>query len=221
MIHKRTVLKVAYSAGGEPAIVMPGGIKLRRVAGGMGWTKGLAPGAFVVLGEQLNANPASGRRMLHVLEFAEEVDVDSLLAVAAEAAEWAGEGAAVSLVRDWVGDPDHALARRLVKFNRLRERNRLPRMQLKRAPLLGQASSVADYAPYLDARTVGADLMRFNCPQLVERIEAAGRDLERPIREFPAVAALFWVMAWLDEHEPRQKKGASRAYEAADPRGGY
>lgn len=221
MILKRTGLKVTYSALGDPAIVMPGGIKLRRVAGGMAWTKGLAPGAFVVLGEQLHADPVSGRRMAHVLELGEDADVDAMLADAAQAAEWAGEGEAVSLVRDWVGDPDHVLARRLVRFNRQRDRARTARMQLKRAPLLGQASSVADYAPYLDSRTVGADLMRFDCPQLVERVEAAGRDLTRPLREFPAVAALFWALAWLDEHEPRQKKGVTQGYVAADPRGGY
>lgn len=221
MIHKRTPLTVRYNALGNPAIFTPEGVRLRRLVGGLAWTKALAPGAFVVLGEQMNADPISGRRMVRVVEFVEESDTDLLLAALAQAAEWTGDGASVSLVKDWVGDPDHAMARRLIGFNRLQVRARAARVTLKRPPLLARGSTVADFTPYLAARAQGADLIRFDCPQLVERVEESGRELGRGIRDFPAVAALFWALAWLDEHEPRAKPAARTAHGPADPVGGY
>ncbi|BAH76006.1 hypothetical protein [Solidesulfovibrio magneticus] len=192
-----------------------------RVVAGLCWPKGTTPGAVVALAEELEADPLEGYRTLRLVDLIQEADVERLLGLAAEAAPLAGKWAGRSAVSAWVGDPQHVYAKRLRFLNeRLRAEGRPP-LRLRPAPGLGAGGQLhADLAPYLTARIVGRSALVLGRQELVAMIEDAGKDIRRPIEDFPAVAALMWAIAHCDERKPALGRAQTRSG-VADGRAGY
>lgn len=192
-----------------------------RVVAGLCWPKGNTPGAVVAVAEDLEADLADGYRLLRVVDFVQEKDVERFLELAAEVAPLSGKQAGRSAVTAWVGNPQHVYAKRLRKLNdRLRAEQR-PVLNLRTAPGVGAGGQlIADLVPYFTARVVGRAALVMGRQELIALVEDAGREIDQHIENCPAVAALFWAIAYCDERRPALGRTNNRPG-AADPVAGY
>lgn len=195
-------------------------VRFSRVVAGLAWPKGERPGAVVAMAEDIQADPVDQVHMLRLVDCVEHADVERLIELAAGVAPLAGDRQGRSAVSAWVGNPWHPFAKRLRKLNDRLTAECRPRINLRPAPGVGAWQLVADWAPYYDARTVGRMALILGRRDLVARVEDAGRDIRRPLEDFPAVAALFWVIAHCDERRARHRVAVERSG-TADNVAGY
>jgi len=191
-----------------------------RIVAGLAWPKGNIPGAAVALAEGLRGDPVDGVRPLRLVAWETEADVERLLETASLVCPWAGDSLGRSLVSVWVGDPWHPFARRLRPLNDRLTAQRRPRLNLRAAPGVGRWQMVADWAPYVDARTIGRQALLLHDRELQSLVEDAGVDARRPIVDFPSVAALFWAVAACDERS-RGDRAADHSHATGDKVAGY
>ena len=198
------------------------GLRFTRVVAGLCWPKGTTPGAAVALAEDLAADPIDGYRTLRLAGYESHADVERLLELAAGLAPLGGEWAGRSAVSVWVGNPWHPFSRRLRLFNdRLTGEGR-PRITLRPGPGVGAGGQLhADLAPHLTARVVGRSALILGRRDLVALVEDAGRDIRRPVEDFPAVAALLWAIAYCDVRRAAFGRAQSASAGAADAVAGY
>lgn len=197
------------------------GMPFTRVVAGLCWPKGTTPGAVVALAEDAAADPVDGYRTLRLVDYEAHADVERLLELAADAAPLVGEWAGRSAVMAWVGNPFHPYAKRLRMFNERLTAQGRPRITLRPAPGVGAGGQLhADLAPYLTARVVGRSALVLGRQDLVAQVEDAGRDIRRHIEDFPAVAALLWVIACCDVRKPALGRRETRSG-SADTVAGY
>lgn len=194
-------------------------VRFSRVVAALAWPKGQHPGAVVAMAEDIQADPVDQVHLLRLVDYAEHADVERLLELAAGVAPLAGDRQGRSAVSAWVGNPWHPFAKRLRKFNDRLTAERRPRLNLRPAPGVGAWQLVADWAPYYDARTVGRTALLLGRRDLIAQVEDAGRDIRRPLDDFPAVAALFWAIAHCDERKVRSPQRVVRSGSADDVAG--
>ena len=195
-------------------------VRFSRVVAGLAWPKGDSPGAVVAMAEDVQADPVDRVHTLRLVEYAAHADVERLMELAAGVAPLAGDRQGRSAVSAWVGNPWHPFAKRLRRLNDRLTAECRPRINLRPAPGVGAWQLVADWAPYYDARTVGRLAIVLGRRDLVAQVEDAGRDIRRTLEDFPAVAALFWVIAHCDERKVRRGAVVERPG-AADSVAGY
>jgi len=196
------------------------GLLYGRIVAGLAWPKGNVPGAAVALAEASRGDPVDGVRVLRLAAWETSADVERLLEAASLVCPWAGDSLGRSLVSVWVGDPWHPFARRLRSLNDRLTAQRRPRLNLRAAPGVGRWQMVADWAPYVDARTIGRQALVLHDRELQAQVEDAGVDARRPIVDFPSVAALFWAVAACDERS-RVESDTQHRQKNGDPVAGY
>jgi len=178
------------------------GLRFSRVVAGLCWPKGTTPGAVVALAEDVAADPTDGYHTLRVVDYVAHADVEQLLEQGADIAPYVGKWAGRSAVGVWVGNPWHPFKRHLKAFNARLTADGRARINLRPAPGVGAGGQLhADLAPYLAARVVGRAALILGRRDLIAQVEDAGRDIRRPLEDFPAVAALFWAIAYCDERK--------------------
>jgi len=178
-----------------------------RIVAGLCWPKLVTPGAIVALAEDARADAIDGIRVLHLVEYVAEADVEQLLELASQIAPLADDSLGRSAVSVWVGNPWHPFHSRLRPFNARLTQEARPRIHLRPAPGIGKGWQVLeDWLPYLQRRIVGRAALLLKNRDLIAKIEDAGRDVRRKIEDFPAVAALVWAIAYCDERAAMQRQ---------------
>lgn len=196
-------------------------VKYGRAVGAMAWPQGRTPGALVAVVEALHPDPVDGRRALTVAAYETEAEVDRLIEAAGLVLEWAGDARRRSLVGVWVGDVYSPFAVRLRPVAERLEARGGQRLSLRAAPGLNRLVTLADYAPFLDARRQGKRLDLGEFFGLRNMIVEAGVDMARKLTEFPAVAALTWAVAECDTHQAATGWDGARARGVGDTDAGY
>ena len=171
-----------------------------RVVAGLCWPQATKPGAVLALAEDAVADPVDGYRVLRLAGFEQHADVEQLLELAAGLAPLGGEWAGRSAISVWLGNPFHPFAKRIRIFNERLTSQGQRRIHLRAAPGVNAGGQLhADLMPYLSARWVGRSALVLERRELLAMVEDAGRDIRRPIEDFPAVAALMWCVAYCDD----------------------
>ena len=171
------------------------------VAGGLAWP-GSQKGFAVVVGV---SSPSDGVIQYNILE---EIEQESILPLLRETYRlYLKYGKGLKIIPfQWYGDPESGYNEALRKFNEWLEKNDKPRMPLINYPshykdsnkLAIYAQTLHDIAMKPGKLKIGNNHATRKYIQLFEGVDKGAVKT----RDFPAIAALGYVLTWLHEYEP-------------------
>jgi len=198
---KREVRKIDWEGEQEVFINQDTGDEYRRVVGGLAWPHGGKPGYAVVVAEAFKEDPQIKNRPLWVIKEIEESNILNLLRCCQELQE-------PFKVQDWYGNTsDKAMMANFYHLNR--EAGKRDRFTFKTAPYANEPKGLAFYMPIIKKQvSINRKILHFGeGSQLPGYLAQVGpEDMLTNPAELPPIAALGYVLTYLERHKPEPSR---------------